>query len=397
MFGKFLILGFIIGIVKCSQNEDENLQLLSKGNAVLATDFYQVMTKIEKGNLVISPFSLGNVLAMLRAGAKNETATDIQNVLRLQNLNETQVYDGFSQLLESLKNDTNVTLETANGIYVDKGFDIRDEFLDLLRGKFGAAAEALDFSDANGVSKKINGFVEDVTRGNILDLISPDMISAKDTKAVLVNAIYFKGMWKNAFPVNRTAPAPFYTDENSHVAVDTMYIKKKFPFAKIPELNASAAMLPYMGDRFGFVVVLPDEKNGLASVESKLNEIPLASIPEKLKPTLLQLSIPKFKLESTMDLVKNGALGKLGMKIALSRTADFSGITPSKGLYLSQVLQKAVVELSEEGTTAAAATGAILVNRVGHIGVPFDVNHPFIAFIYDYQTETVLFVVKKVI
>jgi serine protease inhibitor len=139
------------------------------------------------------------------------------------------------------------------------------------------------------------------------------------------------------------------------------------------------------------------KKNGLASVESKLNEIPLATIPEKLKPTLLQLSIPKFKLESTMDLVKNGALGKLGMKIALSRTADFSGITPSKGLYLSQVLQKAVVELSEEGTTAAAATGAILVNRVGHIGVPFDVNHPFIAFIYDYQTETVLFVVKKVI
>ncbi|CAL8109759.1 unnamed protein product [Orchesella dallaii] len=206
------------------------------------------------------------------------------------------------------------------------------------------------------------------------------------TRLVVVNGIYFKGMWEHRFNPKSTSKAKFRTSETQQVDVDMMSIEEKFPYGKLPELEAEAIALPYKGGRLSMVIILPNAVNGLTKVQSSIGSLIRGGkslVKERLTVSdKVHLQLPKFKIEAAISNLKE-VLQALGMKSMFSQTdADFGGIPSGKnpGLYVSSVIQKAFIEVNEEGTEAA---GAVMMARSMPLVIPFEANRPFYFQIVD--------------
>merc|ERR1712241_1573220 len=220
----------------------------------------------------------------------------------------------------------------------------------------------LDFSKSQEASNTINQWVEEQTKEKIKDLIKPDMLNAL-TRLVLVNAIYFKGEWKSKFDAKKTVDEDFHLDDGSTKKVPMMRQKEKFEFAILDDLGASMLELPYNGDRLSLQLVLPRKGNNLAALEQKLRTVDLQQLFDSNRgEEKVAVTLPEFKLEQTIPLTDQ--LQKLGMKdMFVGGKADFSAIDGSRNLYVSEVVQKAFIEVNEEGSEAAAATAGIMMMR----------------------------------
>lgn len=192
-------------------------------------------------------------------------------------------------------------LSIANQIYVMTGYKIQPQFQEVAVKKFMSGIESLNFADAAPSARHINKFVEEKTKDKIKDLIKPDMLNG-DTRIVLVNAIYFKGNWEHQFNKDRTYEGDFYIGETEKVPVEFMTIKKKFNYAVLDKLDATALEMKYANSNFSFVIVLPNHRTGLAKLESDLRNYDLGKIVDDMYEQEVDVTIPKFKVEFEINL-----------------------------------------------------------------------------------------------
>jgi len=341
-------------------------------------DLYEALKEDHPDNLIFSPFSLSAVIAMLKAGARGKTAEEIQAVMKFPD--DALLNGGYKALLKSLQSNDDFSLEIANCIYVRDGFPIKDNFTKTVKRYFQSKVKQLDFSQNVESAKEINDWVEEKTQNKIWNLIHPNDLT-RFTRLVLINAIYFKGEWENQFMKRLTVKARFYTGRSKSIQVDMMEQTDEFPYAEFPDFKAIA--LPYKGGKLSMVIVLPDKRTGLANGEAGLKDFGFEKILKRLAVKTVKVFLPRFEMESTIDLEK--PLIHLGLGSMFGFSADFSGIPKTRDtLFVGKAIQKAFIEVNEVGTEAAAATMVIGCGRGG--GFPrkvfeFRADHPFMVYI----------------
>lgn len=265
-------------------------------------DFHwQKCIETSNGNVIISPYSVAVALTLLSEGAKGNTFEQIKNGLHLQG-DKNDIAEQFSASANSLtRSSGNATLNIANKVYTKEGATIKKAFNDIAVGKFKSEVQAVNFGQSAETSQVINTWVEDKTNHKIKDLISADSLDAS-TRLVLVNAIYFKGKWLHEFDKKNTHKDQFWVSDDKSVEVDYMYLKDRFDFGYIEELDAQAIELKYAGSDISLLVILPSTRSGLSEVESKLKNFDLTQIHSHLHSREVELTLPKFKIEYSIEL-----------------------------------------------------------------------------------------------
>ena len=358
-----------------------------------AGHLYRVIAEDEDNNVFLSPFSISTAMAMVTAGADGDTAIQIQNALALPG-DMTTLHDQYHEVLKKLQNPPNVTLSTANKLYVQDSYQVLDSYTGLLKEQYCSELKMVNFGDGAGTSELINGDVMTETKGKIKDLIKPSDLD-EYVRLVLVNAIYFKGSWKQKFDTRRTQEHDFFVTPGNAVKTHMMNISgNKFNCGNIPQLGCKALEMPYEGDRFSMIMLLPDKQDGLKEMESQLPSSPVRDVRGSLSNQKAVVKVPKFKLETSYDLIK--PLNKMGIKDLFDKSADLSKISGNKELYVSKVVHKAFIEVNEEGAEAAAATAVAVrmkrsMPRLESEPFQFVADHPFFFVIFDRETGLTLF------
>jgi serpin B len=360
-----------------------------EGNTAFAVDlFRQLRTK--QGNLCFSPYSISTALAMTYAGARGETEEQMAKALHVT-LPQDTLHPAFAELETSLgeaQQKGSVELLVANSLWPQNGLSLRQGFLEVMDANYKALVTALDYHRTEEARQTINRWVEDKTRNKIQELIQAGVLDPA-TVLVLANAIYFKGNWENPFDKNLTRDGPFHLSAAKTVTTPMM-THPRLECGYYADAEVQVLEIPCVGKQISMLVILPRQVDGIAKHERGLNATKLTEWANKWGAgdfgQYVTVSFPKFRLTSYFSLEE--ALKALGMVNAFGGGADFSGMFGTRGPSISAVLHKAFVEVNEEGTEAAAATGVILTVSA----VPsFSADHPFLFLIGDRRTGSVLF------
>lgn len=369
-----------------------NIRKATDGNNEFAIKMYSELVKAEKGNIFFSPYSISTALGMVYAGAKGNTEAEMAKALHF-GMPQEQLHLTFGQIINSLNNlpkEDGNELNVANALWAQKGYKFLDEFLGITKTNYQAALEELDYqADVELCRKTINIWVEKKTNEKIKNLI-PSGVLDKGTRLVLTNAIYFKGKWMDEFDKKNTKDEAFNFADGTKADVPMMNRTARYGYYS--EEGFQLLEMPYAGKNLSMVILLPDKTDGITELEKNLTSVKLAQWLGKIRSPEVIVSVPRFKTESSFSLAD--MLTALGMKEAFSPSADFSGMTGGKDLYISAVLHKAYVDVNEEGTEAAAATGVVM--RVTAVRQPekpivFKADHPFLFLIRDKNTGSILF------
>jgi serpin B len=374
-----------------------DLALQVRGNTAFALDVYHQLGAAGDGNLFFSPHSIEVALAMTWAGARGQTETDMAAALRFE-LPQERLHPVFNQIdLELARRGEGAEgadgkafrLNVVNAIWGQTGYSFLDAFLDVLAENYGAGLRLMDFvADPAGAAQAINDWVAAVTEGRIEELIPPSALS-EYTKLVLVNAIYFNAAWASPFEPAATAAGPFATGAGQTVSVPMMH--QEFETGFYLGDGFTAVELAYDGFELSMLVLVPDPGLALSTLEARLDTDLLAQVASGLDFGIVDLTMPRWELDGeTVSLVE--VLGALGMDVAFTPAADFSGMNGTGDLMIHDVLHQAFVKVDEAGTEAAAATAVI----VGDTSVPPQgptvvLDRPFVYLIQDRPTGQVLF------
>jgi serpin B len=364
-----------------------------QGNNVFAFEMYRSLGADEKGNLFFSPFSISTAFAMVYAGARGETGSEIARVFHFSN-DQGRLHPVYREILRSLNTGAGFQgyrLNIANRLWGEKNFNFAGEYLGVTREQYGAELETVSFqADPEAERQRINGWVEEKTEEKITDLFPAGSIN-QDTRLVLANAIYFKGNWESPFDPQETSQQPFQVSVSEQVTVPLMHLEETFRTFR-EEDGLQILELPYAGKDLSMIVLLPGAVDGLEALEEKLTAEKLDAWRNGLRETKIVVYLPKFTFTSQFSL--NQKLSAMGMPTAFSDQADLSGMNGTGGLFIQSALHKAFVNVNEEGTEAAAATGV----GVGVTSMPptFRADHPFLFVIMDNVTGSVLFVGRVV-
>ena len=349
---------------------------------------YRVIAEDEDNNIFLSPFSISTAMTMVAAGADGDTAIQIQNALALPG-DMTTLHDQYHEVLKKLQNPPNVTLSMANKLYAQDSYQILESYTDLLKKQYCSELKTVDFGDGAGTSELINGDVMTETKGKIKDLIKPSDLDEYD-RLVLVNAIYFKGSWRQKFDTRGTHVQDFFVTPGKVMKTQMMNMSgKKFNCGNIPQLGCKALEMPYEGDRFSMIMLLPDKQDGLKEMEGQLPSSPGKYIRGGLSNREAVISVPKFKLETSYDLIR--PLYKLGINDLFFQNADLSNISKHEEVYVSKMLHKAFIEVNEEGAETEADQSSGLATGTKCTPFEFVADHPFFFVIFDRETGLTLF------
>ena len=359
-------------------------------NTQFGFDLFDEIRKTEQDkNIFISPLSISIALAMTLNGASGETEQAMANTLHLQGLGSEVINPGYAGLRQALQvADPKVILTIANSLWARQDVPFKQDFLQRNTQFFGAEVSTLDFTDPNTLPT-INQWVNTNTNGKITKIL--DEINL-DTVLFLINAIYFKGTWQTEFDPSRTRDGTFYLATGDEKQIPMMTRTGDYPYYENYEAKFQAISLPYGDGRMSMYIFLPYRESDLNTFLDGLNTENWERWVSQLREQEVFLSMPKFKLEYEKTL--NNPLQSLGMDIAFapgradfSRMADLEAL--GKNLYIGEVLHKAVVEVNEEGTEAAAVTSVGI--RATSAPPAFMANRPFFFAIRDNETKTVLF------
>jgi serpin B len=343
------------------------------GLNAFAGDLYQQLSR-NKGNLVFSPLSISTALAMTLAGARGQTAKEMTAVLRVS---------PTGALLEQLSRTGNASgdqLLLAQSLWVDREFALLPEFVAANRQQFAADPRLTSFSTAPEEARAaINRWVSEQTKSKIAELFPANSLK-QDTRLVLASAVYFNGKWQSKFDPKSTTQAPFHPSAGA--AVQTAFMQQSGRFLYAETANAQVLELPYAGGSLVFDVILPQPGQPLGTLELSTG---LGTLMRKQ----VAVSLPKFRAETKISL--QPTLAAMGMPTAFTTAADFSGIAGRRNLAISQVLHKAFIDVSEEGTEAAAATGVGISLTSVAVPVIFRADRPFLFLLRDSATGAVLF------
>ena len=374
----------------------DHLTALVDGNTAFALDIYKNL-RSEPGNLFYSPHSISSALAMTFAGARGQTETDMATALHFT-LPQAELHPAFNALdlaLASRGKDAKGSdgqgfrLNVANAVWGQIGFPFETAFLDVLGLNYGAGMNVVDYVEGTEEARSlINGWVEKKTEGKIKDILVEGSIDAS-TRLVLTNAVYFNAAWRTPFEEDNTQNASFTTGEGGSVSVPMMHGYVEAPFAQGADYKALE--LPYDGNELSMVLVLPDN---LDTFEGSFDAVRLNEVVGALSEHSVDTRMPRFKFESKFSLVEQ--LKILGMGVAFTSEADLSGINGKGGLFISDVIHQAFVGVNEAGTEAAAATAVIVGETSAPEPAAITFDKPFLFFIRDIATKSVLFVGRVV-
>uniref|UniRef100_A0A8C8SWM1 Serpin domain-containing protein n=1 Tax=Pelusios castaneus TaxID=367368 RepID=A0A8C8SWM1_9SAUR len=370
------------------------MSLGSEVTTKFSLDFFKELNNDDSsGNIIFSPLSISAALGMVLLGARDKTQTQIQKV-EIENPGRGSASEAtVSDHLETINiPTTSYELAIANRLYGEKTFHFLQQYLSCIQKMYQAELKPVDFQNAaEETREEINLWVESFTKGKIKDLFPPNALSAA-TKLVLVNAVYFKGQWAVEFKKENTRESPFHINKTASKPVQMMVNMGKYKIATIEKHRCQVLELPYKGGDLSMYILLPNDYTGLTQLEKELTYEKLTTwiSPHHFQEVKAEVSLPRFKIEKTTEL--NKYLKALGMTDVFDpKESDLSGITKVKGLFVSKAVHKAYIEINEEGTEAAAATG--IVAGVTSIGthIQFVADHPFLFFIRHQKTKCILF------
>jgi serpin B len=369
--------------------------LLIEGNSAFAFNLYQALRE-KDGNLFYSPHSISLALAMTYAGARGETEQQMADTLHFI-LSQDSLHSAFNSLDIELgkrgqeaqgKDGEGFRLNIVNAIWGQKDYSFLPAFLDVLAQNYGAGLRTLDFIKESENSRvTINDWVSDQTEGRIEDLIPQGAIDAL-TRLVLTNAIYFNAAWEYPFNEDMTAEGPFYLLDGEKVTVPMMKQTESFGYTEGE--GYQAVELPYDGGELSMVIFLP-EAGQFEAFEQGLQAQQVDTIIKSLRLAEVTITMPQFEFDSDFSL--KDTLAGMGMPIAFTENADFSGMTGNRELFISDVIHKAFVSVDEKGTEAAAASAVIMtLSAMPSQLVEVTIDRPFIFLIRDIDTGAILFV-----
>jgi serpin B len=391
---------------------------VASSDDAFGADLYQRLPAA--GNLVFSPSSIAIALRLVLLGARGETAAQIAAALHLGRPDQAgpELRTVLTLIGDLATGD--LTLRAPSTVWVQSGLPLEPGFTAARTAVTDAAATVAlrdaDFRrDAEQARQEINQVIAEQTAGRISDLLGPGVLDAS-TSLVLASAVYLKAAWAHPFPAGATHGAPFHPDSGIQVTVPTMRLGARLRYVRGDGFQAVA--LPYAGSRLGLLIVLPD---GPAGADLPGADLPGADPPgadppaggqpggglpgigpdsgglgrllARLAPRQVSLALPRFRVTSGFAL--RPLLAALGMPLAFSPDADFSGITTAQRLRIDEVAHKAYIDVNEEGTEAAAATAVIIKASARFMNteppVEMIVDRPFLFAITDTESGLPLF------
>lgn len=363
-------------------------QTASESVSAFTFQMYQKVAEKEKGNIFFSPYSISSAMAMTYVGAANETQNQIASTLHFTKDTKALATSmgGLHQSLLS-KNGKGLELSISNRVWVEQTYKVKCSYKRTLKKRFKTSFGKADFIGNFQLERvKINDAVATDTKSLIKDLIPQGGLSPI-TRLVLTNAIYFKGKWEKQFNPARTRKGDFYVDNSTTVSAQYMTSKEQYNYYEDETLMA--VELPYSND-ITMLVILPAEGTTISDLGKTLNQQKYQAITRELYSDEVSLMLPKFKSEASLNL--SNTLKEMGMPIAFTDDADFTGISNRNDLKITDVFHKAFIEVSEEGTEAAAATAVVVGVKSMPMTRTFKANRPFIYIIRDTKTGTPLFI-----
>ncbi|XP_059931554.1 glia-derived nexin [Gadus macrocephalus] len=351
--------------------------------------FQQVARARPQENLVLSPHGVASILGMLLPGADGETRRQIVTALRYKKNGPYKMLKKLHKTLTARSNQGQVLI--ANALFSQRDFPMDQGFMATNKANFQCENGTLDFSDPQAAADRINGWVNNKTKGHIPSLVKPDMLDPALTRLLAVNSIYFKGMWKSRFQPGDTKMRSFSGGDGTTHKVPMMSQLSVYPIgqASTPQgLKYKVVELPYHGNTASMLIVLPTEEDTpLSEVIPHISTATVQSWAPLMHQRKVHLFIPKFTAEAEVDLkAPFSALGLTDM--FADGKADFRHLS-SEPVHVSAALQKAKIEVNEDGTKASAATTAILLARSSPPWVIID--RPFLFLVRHNPTGTILF------
>ena len=381
----------ILGMDEPACREEAGREVVVAGNNKFAVELYANLRGGE-GNLFFSPYSISTALAMAYGGSRGETEAQMAEVLGFGAAEKEGFHKQFGAIIDDLNTrgaKGGYELNVANALWGQRGYKFLEEFLALVEENYGGGLSEVDFVNATESARRtINRWVEEKTKEKIKELIKRGVLD-KMTRLVLTNAIYFKGDWARQFKEDRTKEAPFALESGSKTEVLMMNETAEFGYMETEGFQVLE--LPYVDEELSMIVFLPREAGGLGDFEKEFTIENLSGWLGRIRKQKVIVSVPKFKLTSGFEL--GSILASMGMESAFSGTADFSGMTGKRDLFISNVIHKAYVDVNEEGTEAAAATGvAMRMTSAGPGQMPvFRADRPFLFLIRDNHSGGILF------
>ncbi|QTA87324.1 Serpin domain-containing protein [Desulfonema magnum] len=375
----------------------DELYELTEGNSVFAFDLYQAL-RDRDGNLFYSPYSISMALAMAYAGSRNETGQQMKSTCHFT-LSRERLHPAFNALDIELatrgrtaegQDGEGFRMNIANSLWAQKDYAFQQDFLDTLALNYDAEMRLLDFVRFPDESRIIiNNWVSEKTESKIKDLIPPPL--SPDTCLILVNAVYFNAAWEAPFSVEHTDDKPFYLSDGTSLTVPMMLQKNDFNYGE--DKDYQGVELMYDGGEMSMVILVPRARE-FEEFEKSLDNIRVREILYDFEPKKIILEMPRFTYASESVSLKD-TLGQMGMPAAFSYSAaDFSGMDGTLYLFIGDVLHKGFVSVDEKGTEAAAATAITGPGSGPDASEPLEltIDRPFIFFIRDIQTHTILFI-----
>ena len=370
------------------KGDETNMKKLEKSILHFSDKFKQARLKIYGNkefakNQFWAPVNAFSALGMLVLGSKGMTKSQIQDIAFSAWIpNDKSIKESQQSLLQLTKelskpyNKGNDTISVANRLYIQNDFKIAPKFIEQTRKYYASDAKNIDFRRSEETRNTINNWVEEKTRNKIKNLLPTGSLNS-DTRLVLVNAIYFLGTWKYQFNSSLTKKRDFYipntlnkgTTNFTHgtkpktVQVDTMYAESKFEFCRLNGVKAEMLKLDYTEERLSMYILLPDEVDGAPSMFKHYNDFNHENCKEQFRPIAAKILIPKFEIETEYKMKRT--FTEMGMKdLFISKKSDLSGISKQDQLYVDEIYYKAFLKVDEEGTEAAAASGAVITLRL---------------------------------
>jgi serpin B len=380
-----------------SPSADYSVEDLAYSGNEFAISMYKELGK-ETENMVFSPVSISSALAIAYAGAKNLTAREMSHALNFP-ADQSSLHAAFRDFLDSLTiagQEKGTELSIANGLWVQDDYALLPEFTELGETYYSAKIENLSFKsypEQEKSRKKINSWIEKQTNQKIKNLI-PEGVLTELTRLIITNAVYFNGNWTKPFKKAKTTESIFHISSGKSVKTDFMHQKEVVGYYEDQEIQA--IQLLYKGEKHSMIILLPRETEGWKLISNIFTLERFDIIRNGFTMNEVEMAIPRYTIENEFGLKE--MLKKLGMKEAFSNDADFSGITGQTDLTIDNVLHKAFIEVNETGTEAAAATAVIMALKSAYEeeSIRFIADHPFLYFITDLTTGSIIFMGRLV-
>lgn len=361
---------------------------VAAANNAFAFDLYRQLSA-GQGDRFFSPIGISMGLALLSRGATGETQRQILDVAHLDPA-QPEILQGYAELRHRLASGgKGYQLRMANRLWLERGFPLDPAFRKVATDHFGAEPGEVDFKNLPAARETINRWGAESTEGRISELLSPQTLTDA-TRFVLTSGIYFKGTWKYQFVPAATTEAPFHVTPERDVKARMMQQTGALRYAETADVQILE--LPYAGEQLAMVVLLPKKIDGLAGLEVNLTADAVARWLIGLhEEGEVEVHLPKLKFTTEVPL--KDELASLGMVRAFSDEAEFPAIATDRGQKLNDAVQRAFVDVNEEGTEAAAVTGFIGGNAPGPVPqhILFKADHPFVFLIHDARSSAILF------